>query len=75
MPVNGEVDPDAERRTVYITNANSWSILAIVATASTNQAITLRGFIYKYLNFHALISVSIPVSIIITSPLTETDLA
>lgn len=57
---NDELDPDAERRIVYITNANSWSTLAIVATASTNQAIALRGFIYKYLNLHALISVSIP---------------
>ncbi|KAF2997741.1 hypothetical protein E8E14_004176 [Neopestalotiopsis sp. 37M] len=54
-----EVEHDAERRIVYIADAHPWSILAIITTASTNQALAVRDFIYKYLDFQALFGVSI----------------
>ncbi|KAI1847956.1 hypothetical protein JX266_006069 [Neoarthrinium moseri] len=51
--------PDAERRIIYITDVTAWSILAIVATASYNQAVFLRGFVYNHLSFTTSVGVTI----------------
>ncbi|KAI0022993.1 hypothetical protein F4780DRAFT_730991 [Xylariomycetidae sp. FL0641] len=44
-------EPDAERRLLYITDFNSTVALALLDTASINQADVLLGFICGYLSF------------------------
>ncbi|KAK3313608.1 hypothetical protein B0H66DRAFT_566617 [Apodospora peruviana] len=39
------------RRLIHITNPDAMSLLAIVSTASQNQAFALRDFVYKYITF------------------------
>ncbi|KAK3333324.1 hypothetical protein B0T19DRAFT_122819 [Cercophora scortea] len=46
----------------YITDLDCWSILAVVATASKNQAAYLRSFIHRHLAFKNFIGVYMPVT-------------
>ncbi|KAH8896231.1 hypothetical protein GQ53DRAFT_838468 [Thozetella sp. PMI_491] len=53
-------EPDADRRLIFITDPDCWSVLVLVATASPHQAKSLRHMIHKYLSFKASFGVSIP---------------
>ncbi|KAH0847219.1 hypothetical protein AYO21_02607 [Fonsecaea monophora] len=44
---------DADRRLIFITNLDRYSIYALVRTASTHQATALRGALYHHLEFEA----------------------
>ncbi|KAJ3538515.1 hypothetical protein NM208_g5873 [Fusarium decemcellulare] len=46
---NCDGDPDAERRLLYVTNPDSWAIMVLISTASSEQALCLAEFFYKYL--------------------------
>ncbi|KAK0704464.1 hypothetical protein B0H67DRAFT_497304 [Lasiosphaeris hirsuta] len=49
----------AKRRLVYITNLDPWSTLAVAATASQSQALTLRDFVHKHITFQPGMEVNI----------------
>ncbi|KAI0816596.1 hypothetical protein GGR55DRAFT_627679 [Xylaria sp. FL0064] len=53
-------EPDAERRLIYITDLNRYTILVLLDTASRQQAYFLRDFIYNHLVFAPSIGVFIP---------------
>ncbi|KAI0526287.1 hypothetical protein F5B22DRAFT_585158 [Xylaria bambusicola] len=53
-------EPDAERRLIYITDLNRYTILVLLETASSQQAYFLRDFIYNHLAFAPSIGVTIP---------------
>ncbi|TGJ83842.1 hypothetical protein E0Z10_g4926 [Xylaria hypoxylon] len=53
-------EPDAERRLIYITDLNRYTILALLDTASRQQAYFLRDFICNHLAFAPSIGVTIP---------------
>ncbi|KAI1304359.1 hypothetical protein F5Y03DRAFT_358318 [Xylaria venustula] len=55
-------EPDAERRLIYITDLNRYTILALLDTASRRQAYFLRDFIYNHLVFAPSIGVTIPLT-------------
>ncbi|KAK3339728.1 hypothetical protein B0T25DRAFT_618264 [Lasiosphaeria hispida] len=49
----------AKRRLVYITNLDPWTTLAVAATASQSQALTLRDFVHKHITFQPGMEVNI----------------
>ncbi|KAK0649648.1 hypothetical protein B0T16DRAFT_457041 [Cercophora newfieldiana] len=53
-------ETDADRRLMYVTDADCWSILAIIATASQRQASYYRDFIYRHLAFKTFLKVHVP---------------
>ncbi|KAH8752719.1 hypothetical protein F5882DRAFT_385800 [Hyaloscypha sp. PMI_1271] len=53
-------EPDAERRLIFITDLDRWSIYALIGTASYYQAFVLRDALYKHLAFENLIEVTFP---------------
>ncbi|KAF2964998.1 hypothetical protein GQX73_g8566 [Xylaria multiplex] len=55
-----EIEPDAERRLIYITDLNCYTVLALLDTASRRQAYFLRDFICNHLAFAPSIGVTIP---------------
>ncbi|KAI0535608.1 hypothetical protein GGR58DRAFT_434586 [Xylaria digitata] len=55
-----EIEPDAERRLIYITDLNHYTVLALLDTASRQQAYFLRDFICNHLAFAPSIGVTIP---------------
>lgn len=50
--------PDAERRIIYITDVDKWSVLALIATVSYNQAEPLRKALYQHLASEAYIGMT-----------------
>ncbi|KAK4442077.1 hypothetical protein QBC34DRAFT_313888 [Podospora aff. communis PSN243] len=48
-------EPDADRRLIYVTDPDCWSILALIATASKRQATYYRDFVYRYLAFKTIL--------------------
>ncbi|KAM7216548.1 hypothetical protein V8F06_008076 [Rhypophila decipiens] len=54
-------ETDAERRLIYITDVDRWSILAIIKTASPRQAGYYKDFIYRHLVSEAFLGVRIPI--------------
>ncbi|KAL3293589.1 transcription factor SEF1 [Colletotrichum asianum] len=50
---------DAERRLIYITGLDSWSILALIMTSPESQARLLAGFLQRHLCARPSIGVSI----------------
>ncbi|KEF57974.1 uncharacterized protein A1O9_05897 [Exophiala aquamarina CBS 119918] len=57
--LGGPIEPDADRRLIFITDLNSPSIHALISTASTTQASALRDALAKHLAFEPLIEVRI----------------
>ncbi|KAI1335662.1 hypothetical protein F5Y15DRAFT_243280 [Xylariaceae sp. FL0016] len=55
-------DADAERRLIYITDMNRFTVLALLDTASYSQANFLRDFIYNHLTFSPLFSLALPMT-------------
>ncbi|KIX03974.1 uncharacterized protein Z518_07527 [Rhinocladiella mackenziei CBS 650.93] len=53
-------EPDAERRWIFITDLDPWSILALIGTASKNQIPHLQAAIYKHLVFEPSFGFDIP---------------
>ncbi|GAB1310598.1 hypothetical protein MFIFM68171_00808 [Madurella fahalii] len=56
VPVETD-EPDADRRLIYVADADCWSVLALVATASYRQAGYFRDFIYRHLAFKTFLGV------------------
>ncbi|KAI8626890.1 hypothetical protein F5Y19DRAFT_487470 [Xylariaceae sp. FL1651] len=54
------IEPDAERRLIYITDLNHYTIIVLLDTSSRQQAYFLRDFIYSHLVFTPSIGVTIP---------------
>ncbi|KAK0611969.1 hypothetical protein B0T14DRAFT_339079 [Immersiella caudata] len=59
MPIETN-EPDADRRLIYVTDPDCWSILALIATASKRQATYYRDFVYRYLAFKTILKVHMP---------------
>ncbi|KAM7193431.1 hypothetical protein V8F33_007810 [Rhypophila sp. PSN 637] len=57
----GRPETDAERRLIYITDVDRWSIMAIIKTASSRQAGYYKDFIYRHLVYEAFLGVRIPI--------------
>ncbi|KAI1075709.1 hypothetical protein F5B20DRAFT_585074 [Whalleya microplaca] len=55
-------EPDADRRLIYITDLNPFSVLALLDTVSYHQAYSLRDFIYGHLTYSASLGVTIPLT-------------
>ncbi|KAK0609402.1 hypothetical protein B0T14DRAFT_572098 [Immersiella caudata] len=53
-------EPNAERRLLYIADPDSWAVLAVVATASKNQAAYLREFLFRHLTMKAFFQIHMP---------------
>ncbi|KAH8734313.1 hypothetical protein BGZ61DRAFT_559927 [Ilyonectria robusta] len=46
---------NADRRLIFITDLNRWALMAIISTASINQARALRDSLYRHLAFESFI--------------------
>ncbi|KFA53297.1 hypothetical protein S40293_04683 [Stachybotrys chartarum IBT 40293] len=55
-----EGEPNAARRLLYITNPDTWAILALTLTASRDQAFFLADFFYKYLGNKTALGIRVP---------------
>ncbi|KAK2598423.1 hypothetical protein N8I77_011843 [Diaporthe amygdali] len=55
-------EADADRRLIYITDIDSWCMLAIVSTVPSLQAAFLRDFVYRHIEFKTHVGVQVPTS-------------
>ncbi|KAH7156087.1 hypothetical protein EDB81DRAFT_684310 [Dactylonectria macrodidyma] len=51
---------NADRRLLFITDLNRWTMMAIISTASIHQARALRDIFYRHLAFTGFIGAAIP---------------
>ncbi|KAH7136311.1 hypothetical protein EDB81DRAFT_693338 [Dactylonectria macrodidyma] len=55
-------EPDADRRLIFITNLDPWTMMAIIATASIHQVDALGSSFYRHLAFESFIGTHCPSS-------------
>ncbi|KAI3398865.1 hypothetical protein diail_8374 [Diaporthe ilicicola] len=53
-------EADADRRLIYVTDIDSWCMLAIISTAPRLQAAFLRDFIYRYIELKTHVGIQVP---------------